>query len=125
MPLRRRSFGIVALGVAVVVAGLIVLYLFTLHDHVHMAYISYVAECVPDGRAIIEEKGYEIAGETVVTYQDGEIVDINVSVVPDASPKTRVHEDCHVAQALRGGLYSCEQPLGRWLNEFECYWKSD
>lgn len=92
------------------------------HEEVtYPAYLSYVAECVPNGEEILEERGYAVVGRTSFTFEGDTLTNISVDILPGADESTTPHEQCHVRQGLAGKIVPCKKKIRYYLNEFECY----
>lgn len=111
--------------VSILLAGeLVFMYLESpLHrDIIRPAYMSYIADCWPNGEQIIQSKGYEISGQTHYELVNGTpinpiVADFNITQTASA------HEQCHLEQIQQHRLYSCKMAVFRFFNEVECYWR--
>jgi len=89
-------------------------------EKLYPAYVSFYYSCHPpevNVTKFISERGFERAGEF-----DSNTENITLFLPDDSTIK---HEVCHMEQQEYGRLYSCNQPIGKYLNEVECYFRED
>jgi len=81
------------------------------------AYFSYKLDCNPEF--------YEENIEFVGGYTDTETGEIMICVNESSKEykRTLLHENCHLNQLKENRSYSCENPIGVFINEAECYIK--
>ena len=66
-----------------------------------------------------------LINQSVAGYFDEETCEIRI-YYPEGTReynKTLVHEKCHHQQFIEGRIYGCDEDIGLFFNEIECYLK--
>lgn len=97
---------------------IIILYFTTIHRY---ALISYQSGCNILSLEQVEQQGYVRQGYTQTYYNDDtNKTEVQVKILTE-DPSVSKHELVHVMQFEQGRMYTCDNPIGRYLNEAEAY----
>jgi hypothetical protein len=82
------------------------------------AYLSVKSSCDP---IEFEEKfgdKYEVVGKVTIDLETNET---EVFIADEEDIATIKHEECHINQFEKGRIKSCNNLIGKYFNEVECY----
>lgn len=82
--------------------------------------LSVAVVCDEGTEDPLNNTGFISGGLTIVQLENDTVKNITV-VLFNPSDRTRKHELCHVNQALKGRLFSCDHRFLKLLTEIECY----
>jgi len=93
------------------------------------AYYSVIGECTVNGNKIAESNGYKVGGTFTINYNTN-----NTSTENCSQPQLKIaytanrtdllrHELCHLKQYTQHRIYGCDNLIGIYKNEAECYLK--
>lgn len=85
--------------------------------------ISVVASCNPDKFQEKYSQVYSIVGKTTVNFSEKSNEEPSVELFKQDLP-TLKHEQCHVRQFTQNRFFGCNNKIGMYINEVECYFIS-